>query len=164
MANFEKTVRDPDSTLKDRILKTELPAFVNKCLLYYRDFLATSSTRDIWGRCPEYFLDQQQELKIERNPLYKFLLENTRYVEGNVTSLEEVRLNFSRWLGTNVKSLDNGTFGQVNKEYVVDTVKTCKFCEKEHKKGCCDAYSRTGRTMKKMVRNFALVPSSPRLS
>ena len=156
VANFEKNVTNPDTTLKHRILTEELPAFIYKCLSEYKKLLDLDTNKEIWGLCPEYFLEQQQELKIERNPLYKFLIENTKYKEGSMMLLETVRVNFNNWLGKSVRSLDNGTFGQVNKEYIVDTIKACKHCNKEAKSGCCDKYKHSDRTRKKVVRNMWL--------
>ncbi len=156
VANYQKAVAQPDPTLEARIIAKELPAFMYKSLTYYRDFLASAGTTGIWGRCPEYFLDQQQELKMERNPLYKFLAENSQYSAGASVHLEEVRARFSAWLGTTVKSLDNGTFAQVHPGCEVHTVMTCKACGNAHRRGCCEDYARTGRTMRKIVRNMVL--------
>jgi hypothetical protein len=154
VANFEKNVNNPDPTLKSRILKTELPAFIYKCLLNYKKLLDLHSNKDIWGLCPEYFLDQQEELKIERNPLYKFLTLHSEYKEGNIVLLEDIRSEFSEWLGSSVKTLDNGTFGQVDKRYIIDTIITCKSCKKPHKKDCCEEYNRKNRSSKKIISNF----------
>lgn len=156
VANFEKNVTNPDTTLKHRILTEELPAFIYKCLSEYKKLLDLDTNKDIWGLCPEYFLEQQQELKIERNPLYKFLIENTKYKEGSMMLLETVRVHFNNWLGKSVRALDNGTFGQVNKEYIVEAIHVCKNCSKEAKKGCCDKYKNSERTKKKIVRNMGL--------
>ena len=107
---------------------------------------------------PSRILETQREAKNNRNQLMiEFIRQNARYSAGNVVTMERVRTMFSSWLGTEVTSLDNGTFGQVHGAYVVDTVNACKYCMNEHKKGCCDAYSRTGRTTKKIVRNLELV-------
>lgn len=157
VANFEKNVYNPDPTLKSRIIKEELPAFIYKCLSYYKKLLEIDNKKDIWHICPEYFIDQQQELKIDRNPLYKFLSENTKYKENNIIQLEIIRINFNNWLGKKVKALDNGTFGQVNKDYIIEAIKTCKHCNKEAKKGCCEKYNHKDRTVKKIVRNLELI-------
>ena len=154
VANFEKNILNPDPTLKARILAHELPAFIYKFLISYKNMLHDNQPKDIWKICPEYFLDQQQDLKIERNPLFKFLLENTRYSEGNVMLLEEVRSRFNNWLGKNVRRLDNGTFFQVNKDYIIEIIKICKHCGKESKKGCCDRYKNSDRTRKTIVKNL----------
>lgn len=154
VANFEKIVSNPDPTLKNRIMENEIPAFIYKSLLAYKNLLENSSNNDIWRLCPEYFLDQQLELKLERNPLYKFLYENTHYSEGNIISLEDVRINFNKWLGTTVKSLDNGTFYQVNNEYIILTILACRYCKQQHIKGCCNKYNRTQRGSRKIVKNL----------
>jgi hypothetical protein len=49
VANFEKNVNNPDPTLKSRIIKTELPAFIYKCLLNYKKLIDLDSNKDIWG-------------------------------------------------------------------------------------------------------------------
>jgi hypothetical protein len=157
VANFEKNVNNPDPTLKKQIIQNELPAFIYKCLTYYKTLIDSNSKKDIWGICPEYFLEQQQELKIERNPLYKFLLENTEYKQGNMITIEEIRKEFSDWIGKKISKLDNGTFGQVNREFIIETLMICKSCLKEHKKGCCDNYNRISRTNKKFIKNINII-------
>jgi Bifunctional DNA primase/polymerase, N-terminal len=157
VANFERNVSNPDPTLKERILNEELPAFIYKCLLFYKKLLDEKSKKDIWALCPEYFVEQQLELKIERNPLFKYLLENTRHKEGEVILLDEIRTNFNNWLGKKVNKLDNGTFGQVNNRYTIEQIITCTFCGSSHKKGCCERYNRVKRSTKRVVRNLVLI-------
>ena len=81
-------------------------------------------------------------------------MENTRYKEGEMLTLEEVRNEFTSWLGKNVKSLDNGTFNQVDNRYIIKTSKLCKNCSKEAKSGCCELYNNKERTSKKVVYNM----------
>jgi phage/plasmid-associated DNA primase len=157
VANYERNVYNPDPTLKTKIINEELPAFIYKCLSLYHKILEEDGKKDIWHICPDYFLEQQEEVKVERNPLYKYLLEHTRYKKDNIVPLEEIRKNFNQWIGKNVKGLDNGTFGQVNENYIISSVKTCKHCTKEHKKGCCEDYNRSERSSKKIVRNIELL-------
>ena len=154
VANFQKMIRNPDPSLKKRIILNELVAFIYKCLLYYKNLREQGDNRDIWDVCPKYFLDQREELKMERNPLFKFLIDNTRYKDGNVLLLEEVRERFNNWLGKKVKTLDNGTFFQVNNEYIINNMKICIHCEKHHKKGCCEKYNRVDRSSRKVVKNI----------
>jgi transcriptional regulator with PAS, ATPase and Fis domain len=86
--------------------------------------------------------------------LYDFLLENTRYKENNVILLETVKSKFNDWLGKKVTKLDNRTFFQVNKDYIIESIKICKHCNKDSKKGCCEKYKYTDRTVKKIVKNL----------
>lgn len=152
-ANFEKIVNKPDPSLKQRILANELPAFIYKCLSCYKEMIENNDL-DIWSICPEYFHEQKEELRIERNPFYKFLLENTRYEKDSIITLEELRENFSNWLGKKVNKLDVGTIKQVHQEYEFFKSNICKNCNKTHKKGCCENYNRTQRTSKNIIKNI----------
>ena len=156
-ANFEKFIETPDTTLQSQIISKELPAFIYKCLLYYKKVIDSNMTNDIWSICPEYFLEQKEDLKIERNPLYKFLVENTTYKENNMVLLEDIKNNFSSWLGKSVTKLDHGTFYQVNKKYLIKPIKVCKHCMKQSSKDCCDLYKSTDRLMKAVVYNIGFV-------
>ncbi len=138
IANFEKIVNKPDPTLKERIVKQELPAIIYKSILTYNKLLESKSNKDIWNLCPEYFLEQQMDMKMERNPLFKFLTENTVYKEGNRILMSELKDIFSNTIGTPIKKMDNGTFQQVDNRYLVERVKLCKHCNKKASKGCCD--------------------------
>ena len=155
-ANFEKIVHKPDPSLKKRILENELPAFIYKCLSLYKKMIEQNDL-DIWNICPEYFLEQKEELRIERNPLYKFLLENTQYKKDNIVTMNELKSQFSNWIGKKINKLDLGTFNQVNSEYVIESKMICKSCFNDHKTGCCENYNRKGRTSKKIIKNIEFV-------
>lgn len=148
-ANFENTVLHTDTSIKNNILSYELPAFIYKSLLAYQQFINNSSSSSIWDLCPEYFLDQQQELKEERNPLFKFIINYTEYQPESYLTIEEIKERFSSWLNTRVGKLDNGTFTQVDKRFIIESAKLCKSCLVLHIKGCCEKYSRNNRTTKK---------------
>jgi len=154
VANFEKNVYSPDTSLKQKIIDNELPNFIYKCTKYYNELLLSSANKSIWDICPDYFKDQQEELRIERNPLYKYLIENTCYEEGSQIPLNEIKANFEMWLEKKVSKLDHGTFGQVNQNYEIHQLKVCRTCKKKHKKGCCDSYQRDKRTTVYVVNNM----------
>lgn len=109
------------------------------------------------GLKPNWSLLEQQEVRVCRKPLYKFLQENTKYKEGNMVFMEDINKSFSVWLGKKVHRLDNGTFAQVNKQYIVEIKKVCKHCKKEALKGCCDKYNHKNRTRKCTVQNIVLL-------
>lgn len=85
VANFETLIPEEkrDISLKSRIIKNELPNLVNKFLVYYKNLLEKDPTKSIIQLCPEYFIEQQQEQKMEQNPLYKFLYENFKAGDSN---------------------------------------------------------------------------------
>jgi len=155
-ANFEKIVNKPDPSLKKRIIENELPAFIYKCLSFYKKMIEKNDL-DIWNICPEYFLEQKEELRIERNPFYKFLLENSQFKKDNIVTMEEIRENFSNWLGKKIYKLDMGTIKQVNSDYDIIKINLCKHCNKQHLKGCCEKYNSKDRTFKNIIRNSELI-------
>lgn len=156
VANHQKNIINTDTTLFDKIVKNELPALMYKCLLAYKAMLDKKHTGDVWSFCPQYFNDQQREMKIARNPLFSFLVENAFFLENEVTDLGDVRDRFGEAIGKKVRTLDNGTFGQVNTAYTVFTLAICKHCKLPHMKGCCDEYSSADKTSKKVINNMKL--------
>lgn len=156
-AKFDKIVNKPDTTLFDKITTTELPAFINKVCVYYNNMLKTSGNKTVWKFCPEYFLDQQEELKMKNNSLYCFLSEKTRYKKDNVMLIEEVKAQYSIYMDKRIHSLTNGTFHQVNEEYIIENMMTCKSCMNPAKKGCCSEYKNSNRTNKSTVRNLEFI-------
>ena len=138
-------------------LKITFPNFIYKCTLYYKELLQENYNKSIWDICPDYFKEQQEELRIERNPLYKFLLENTCYEADSQISLNDIKTHFAGWLGKSVSKLDNGTFGQVNSNYVIGTMNICKSCKNRHKKGCCESYQRLNVSKTKIIINIKFV-------
>ena len=93
----------------------------------------------------------------ERNPLFKFLSENAVYTMGQNTSMKEIRERFSAWIGNPVRSLDNGTFGQIDQRFVVEKKKVCKSCGEAHIKGCCAEYGSTNRSCQSVVKNLSFL-------
>ncbi len=160
VANFNRTVLKPDITLESKIIETELPAVIFKCLSLYKSIILdkTSGGKGIWQIAPEYFIDEQEGVRRERNPLYKFLGDFTVYNPGHSTSLQEVKERFVAWLGRPVPgALDNGTFTQVNEEYIVVRNTICKWCKGCHIKGCCGQYNRKSRTTRVNVLNLEFI-------
>ncbi len=155
IANFNKIVNQPDPSLKERIIKHELPAFIYKCLLLYKDLVNNSIGKSIYNICPDYFKEQQEELKIERNPLYKFLIDNTKYEKDHIILMEDIRSKFNEWIGKKITKLDHGTFLQVDNKYEIISLKICKHCNNESIKGCCFNYKHSDRTLKVSVRNIS---------
>jgi hypothetical protein len=156
-ANFEKIPRHPDTTLKREIIKNELPAFVYKCLLLYNKLIVTQNNKDIYSICPGYFTEQQEELKMEKNPLYAFLIEHSEYAESESVLIDEIKNEFSCYIGKPIRALDHGTFTQVNPGYEIIKMQICKSCTTPSRKGCCEQYSSKNRTLKTIIKNLRLI-------
>ncbi len=157
VANFERMVTAQDPSLKSRILKSELPAIIYKSLLKYKNILDAHQNESVWDFCPQYFKDQQDDMRTDCNPLFRFLVQNTEFKENESVSLEEIKQAFQQWLGKKTGALDYGTFTQVNQKFTVKKINACRACLKHHSKGCCDKYARTNRSCRTIVENISLI-------
>jgi len=100
---------------------------------------------------------QTEKQQSKENRLYNFLKLHSVYKKNNVITMEELRENFSNWLGKNTYKLDIGTIKQVNSDYDIIKIHHCKHCNKRHKKGCCENYTSKDRTTKNVVFNISFV-------
>lgn len=157
LVNFNSTSFSPPSTLIQRIIDTELPAFIYKCSLLYNQLLDKPSN-DIWSLCPDYFLQQRHLLLLQRSPLYNFLFNNTIYNSGNSILMDDLRQRFVSWLGKDVTSLDNATFSQVNPYYKIFKQRICNSCNNPAGNGCCDSYNYKYTSTSIFVQNIDFVP------
>lgn len=158
-ANFEKPVISGDPMLEEKILTNELPAFILKCLIKYNHFKEINKNKTIWNCVPEYFLEQKEDLIFNRNPLYAFLFENTRYLEGNIVPMNVILSHFNASINGKVQRLDSGTFGMVDMRYTIERVNSCKSCGKVSQYNCCENYNRKNRSRKTIVKNIEIVES-----
>lgn len=102
-------------------------------------------------------LTKEAELNKEdtiKDKLFKFLQENTIYNYGVAIEMDDIRKNFSVWIGHNVSKLDLTVFGRVEKRFEIERFHSCKECKRKHKRGCCEKYTSKGRTTKRLVRNI----------
>ncbi len=137
-----------NTNLDTDIVNTELAAIMYKALTAYRDALIDHGSQLLYDWCPDYFKNTRDELRSERNPLFRFLTESPEvsYQEGSRASGEHIRARFAIYLGKQkIGSLDRGTFGQVNPKWTVKTANACKSCGMTTGKGCCDQYKHTQR-------------------
>jgi hypothetical protein len=108
----------------------------------------------------EYFkmrVEEEIEEVKEENKFKEYLEKKSKYKEGEIIYLNTIKKEYSKWLGKSVSKLDNGTFGQVNSNYIIIQIKVCKNCKNKHKKGCCESYQREKRTTLYAVNNIELI-------
>jgi hypothetical protein len=70
---FNKYVPSKDITLETRIIDTELPKIVAKCLLAYKSIVEHIGSRSFWDVCPAYFHENTREMSEQTDYLYMFL-------------------------------------------------------------------------------------------
>ena len=107
----------------------------------------------------EYFkmrVEEIEEVK-EENKFKEYLEKKSKYKDGEIVYLNTIKKEYTRWLGKSVSKLDNGTFGQVNSNYVIGTMNICKSCKNKHNKGCCESYKRLNVSKTKIVNNMELI-------
>jgi phage/plasmid-associated DNA primase len=154
---------DVDTGLFGRILETELDKIALKCIMAYKDALENPSFKDknIWSICPEYFRENQEELKKDRNPLYKFLIEKCRYEVGCFIVSSEIRERFCGYIGKPIRQLDNGTFIQANENYIMKKVEICLYCNKvassTGSSRCCEKSNSKDRRTTRVVMNISFI-------
>lgn len=103
---------------------------------------------------------QKEELNQNNinNLLTTFLNINTLHKKNNFISVKDIKEKFLEYLNNKkVSKLDNGIFGQVNKEYKIEIKYLCKSCRKLHLSGCCERYSKKNRTKRVCVLNISWV-------
>ncbi len=155
--NFEKLVRHGrgNATLEEDIIREELPSIMVQCLRAYHEKVSSHRKELVYDWCPLYFKRTQEELREERNPLYRFLKEQGEYKEGAKILVEDVRTRFARHLGKSVsKNLDRGTFAQVDARWEFGRAQVCKSCKNLAGRGCCESYKSTERKMEAVVLNY----------
>jgi hypothetical protein len=150
------TEKDRDTSLLSRILETEMDKLSLKCLTMYKNVLHSKRRTGVWKFCPQYFRDNQEELKIDRNPLYRFLKEHTIYKQGSFLTKKELSNEFSNYVGKTVSKLDNGTITTFDSRYELRNLKICNFCFKESKHDCCENYNSSQRKSTNIVYNIEL--------
>ncbi len=147
------------ANLDTDIIRRELPSIMYKALCAYRDAVTEHSSQLLYDWCPAYFKETRDELRGERNPLYRFLTESPDVVfeEGARASAEHIRARFARYLGiaSVSKNLDRGTFVQADSRWTVTKANACRSCGGITGKGCCPQYSSTQRKSSFEVANLA---------
>jgi hypothetical protein len=159
---WTKPVVEGDPTLKKRIIQNELPNLMLKCLQMYKNYRDLSADKLIWQIVPPYFLATRNELRADRNPLFRFLTESDRvsFELGEQTKISDVKHAFGEFMGKPITTkLDHGTFLQANAQWTVEKKKCCKSCKSPAGKGCCLMYKNADRTMIEFVQNFKLAES-----
>ncbi|RKO86100.1 hypothetical protein BDK51DRAFT_31992 [Blyttiomyces helicus] len=119
-----------------------LPDYIDKGqVTRQRETLLEHSKHSVWIFCPEYFREQQEEMRTSPNPLFRFLNENTIYKESSQLEMAKIRKRFSASMMKDIKALDVGTIKQVNPMYLGTKGTVCKSCGNPLKSGCCPLYN-----------------------
>jgi len=165
---YTNIVKNKDSTLLDYIIKNELPSIIYKACKTYKELLDNGLNKTFNDIRPEYFQRTNEEYIRSTNILYQFLTQpDSTDSEGNIYKIEfnenyetlmsEIQNKFKYWCKynnykNNKISTDDSTFSQMGLKRVVYNI--CKNCNNEHKKGCCENYSRSNKTTKAIIKGI----------
>ena len=141
-----------------KITNQELDKLAYKCVQVYREIRKSNLDASVWDFCPQYFKETNEDLQMDRNPLYEFLREKSVYEEGNILTDLEIKAAFQEYIGKPVRRLDYGTFFQRDDRYeIVKKVKICLHCNKEAHRKCCDQACHKDRSDRTLVKNIKLL-------
>ena len=169
---FDKYVPHKDITLEARIIETELPALIAKCLQAYQLILHVGE-KSFWEVCPGYFLDNTHEMSEQTDYLYMFLTlppgdnvygdKDVYFMrqEGAVMLLQYFKnkfMNYMRFRHPGVKYRWTSDYSSFNRlGYKVVHQHVCKGCGSHAESGCCVNYSIANRSKRYVIENLVCV-------
>lgn len=102
---------------------------------------------------------------VATNNSYQFISETCIYDEHAETPLSVLRARFKEYMVDRFNlnrapkdGLNIQTISVVDKRFVYIGLQKCRFCENNHKKGCCSEYNRTARRFKEVIVGLSLLP------
>jgi len=159
---FNTPVKNPDSSIEQFIIENELSSIIYKSVKFYYDFLHSENANKTFEDIrPDYFINTNDEFIFHNNKFFQFLTQpDFSDKNGNVYSinmgnyndsvtLSDINAKFKKWCEFNkhkfvTVNYENTAFKQLNLK--IERLKICKYCKANHKKNCCDNYSRNART------------------
>lgn len=155
---------DRDTNLQKQ-LESEAPAILYACLAKYKIFVEeyTVDGTDIWTIAPVELVQQKDEDRAERDPLFRFLSDakHVTFVEGASTPLADVKVAFEAYIGKKItKKLSAGTFTQVDERWKVTRPHVCRMCGGKFslRPRCCEKAVRSAHAPgRECVANFVLL-------
>ena len=170
---FDKYVLHKDVTLETRIIQSELPALIAKCLKAYKLMLDEVGNRSFWDACPPYFHDTMREMSEQTDYIYMFLTlppGDNVYADKDVYFMKQVGasmllqdfknkfLNYMRFRHPGVKYKWTSDYSSFNRlGYRVVHVHVCKSCGSHAEAGCCGEYSVANRSKRYVIENLLCV-------
>jgi phage/plasmid-associated DNA primase len=172
MALFLNKVDARDTQLKAKILETELPTVLLRCIFAYRAKVTEIGSRDFWKCMPKALRDAQEEVKQESNPLANFLANGSSrcqilHEEGAVTPLIDLGKAYSNYMEYDMKKLKqvigSDFFPIKAAGFTMNRVNLCKTCGKPADAKTCGAhYSQLNRAQRMCILGMRILKQDPR--
>jgi hypothetical protein len=164
---FDSVVTDPEEGLLERILDSEMPQIIARCLGEYKDMraLVKATKGGFWKAVPPKLLEWQGLLASATNKLHSFMsMEDDERgckierVEGHVTWLLDFRRKFEEVGGFGSYVSDTATFHAFGFRVSDRLENVCKACKQPPAGGrCCASYNKDDRTRKNLIYNMRVV-------
>ncbi len=160
---YENTPKSKNKDLKlnlHKMIPRLIPFYVKK---YFE-------IKDNEFELTEQMIDWRDDNELEENDFKNWLAMDNKdlyhqlvYEKGAETSATDIQDKFNNYLKFNrgIHSKHRITMGDIEELKTMKIerkqINICKFCKDPHKKGCCDDYTRTGRTKRTMYMNCRLI-------
>jgi len=161
---YEHTPTEPKENIKTELIKL-VPRLIPYYVKIYHKFIKKGNLE-----FSEQMLDWKTTLAVEEDD-FKLWLDTPNedlhtqliYKKDNVIRSKDLCDKFNCFIKYDLGKNQKRKINMSNNEYlqklgiVKYTEMICKFCNKSHIKGCCDKYSRTGRTCAVYYKNCKLI-------
>ena len=168
---FQKFITSRDSRLFEKIT-SEIPTVLLRCLMRYLRFVAEDGDGDIWDLVPKQLKDLQQDVRMETNELFNFLVNGDAYYdiileEGATTSLAKFKRAYKCHMEFHTDKKYKWTsdyFPFKSLGYVVSEDNICKNCGQIARASpkCCDKYHSGNRKKVTTIHNMRIKDKSSR--
>ena len=166
---FLKFIRDRDSRLFEKI-KKEIPIIAVRCLTRYINFVEEDGDQGIWDLVPEALKELQQDVRMETNELFNFLVNGDSYYdivfeEGSSVSLGKFKRAYKHHVEFHTDKKFNWTsdyFPFKSLGYLVKEENICKNCGKAARASpkCCPQYHSRNRKKIAVIHNMRIKDKS----
>ena len=170
---FDRHVHNKDISLETKIIESELPAIIAKCLLAYKAMLEEIGNKSFWDVCPDYFHENIREMSEQTDYIYMFLTlppgdnvygdKDVYFMkqEGTAMLLQDFKnkfMNYMRFRHPGVKYRWTSDYSSFNRlGYKVMYQNLCKGCGSHARAGCCSEYNVANRCKRYVIENLACI-------
>jgi hypothetical protein len=106
---------------------------------------------------PKIFITKPIPNLVEKEPLYIFIKEKFKYVEGSFIKLSKFKNDYNIWMDKSIFKLNYSILLKVNNNYTIKKIRFCKSCDKRSKTGCCVNYNINNRARVTIIENISYI-------
>lgn len=167
---FRNFIANPDPTLLDRILKTELPALIARFAKSYLAAALEHKSVDFWKWCPETLRSAQKEIGVATSYVRRFLAltdldddteiytKRVPEIDTSILTLQAAFCEYMRFAHPGIKTdekINKATLQALAYE-IKPQVQVCVRCGR-HAKKCCSSYSSKDRVKRDVVIGLTII-------